>query len=93
MFSRKILLVVVILFFVSPVLAAEPNTFLTLVDSVSKEHINDVFVKVQINDEMTDYYLEEGESLNLDLATGQQVVKFLVNDQSTEGFDYYGKTV
>jgi len=90
-FKKGVLYLVLILILVTPVLAQEPNVILTLVDALSKEPIGNMFVEVSLNDEKTQHYLNEDETLKLSLAEDDYTLKLLVNNQATEGYDYYGE--
>ena len=82
----------VLLFLVAPVLAEEtPNTFLTLFDVVTKEPIDEVYVKAELNGQFSNYYLEGGDELRLSLQPGTYNLKLLVNAPQTDAYDYYGE--
>ena len=87
-----IFFIAVLLFFPLPVIAEEmPNTFLTLVDVVSKEHIDEVYAKVELNGQVSNYYLEKKENLKLFINQGTYHINILVNNPQTETYDYYGE--
>jgi len=84
---------IIILLIIPLVLAQEdsPNIILTFVDAISKEPIEETYVKLDLNGETSNYYLEKEETLRLNLVQGNYHLKILINDPNTEGNDYYGE--
>lgn len=90
---KRICLIIFLL--IIPVVLAqnEPaNVVLTFVDATSKEVISDVFVNIDLNGKTTSYFLEKDETLKLKLEPSEYRLKFLINDPTTKGYDYYGET-
>ncbi len=88
---RKICTVLVLIFLLSPLLAlAElPNTVFVLYDASTKEPVSEVLLKVDLNGESKQYYIEKGKDLILNLEQGDYDVKVLANRAGTPGYDYY----
>jgi uncharacterized membrane protein len=90
--KRGVMYLVLLLMLIVPVLAQEePNVILTLVDATSNEPIENMFIDITLNTEKFQYYLNEDETLKLNLENGDYNFKVLVTDQKTEGYDYYGE--
>ena len=61
---KRICLIIFLL--IVPVVLAQSesaNVILTFVDAISKEPIDDIFVKTDLNGETTSYFLEKDETL------------------------------
>ncbi len=89
---KRICLIIFLL--IVPVVLAQSesaNVILTFVDAISKEPIDDVFVKTELNGETTSYFLEKDETLKLKLGSGEYRLKLLINNPTTKGYDYYGE--
>jgi hypothetical protein len=90
--KKGIVYLVLILILAIPILAQEEtNVILTLVDATSNEPIENTFIEITLNTEKSQYYLNNDETLKLSLEEGNYNFKVLVNDQNTEGYDYYGE--
>lgn len=96
---KKAEFTVILAIFIALLLAADsvgaentPNTFINLVDVVSKEPLQEVFVKVEINEEVSNFFLEGDNQLKLSLPPGTYHLNILVNDPNTESYDYYGES-
>ena len=92
MFKKEIFIVFLLLI---PVILAQsepPNVILTFVDAVSKESISDVYVQIDLNGQTANYFLEKEETLKLKLDAGEYRLKVLIDNPTTEGYDYHGET-
>ncbi len=88
---KKIYAVLVLILLLLPILAlAElPNTVFVLYDAATKEPVSEVLLKVDLNEESKQYYIEKGKDLILNLEQGDYEVKVLANRAGTSGYDYY----
>ena len=89
-------LFIIILFLIPIVLAQNEsesaNVVLTFVDAVSKEPIDEVYVRTELNGETANYFLEKDQTLKLKLNPGEYRLKVLIDDPDTRSYDYYGET-
>lgn len=88
---QRIITLLILIFLLLPLLtlADLPNTVLVLYDASTKEPVSEVLLKVEMNDESRQYYIEKGKDLILNLNPGDYEVKILANRQGTSGYDYY----
>ncbi len=82
-------LVLILLFLPLLALAELPNTVFVLYDAATKEPVSEVLLKVELNGESKQYYIEKGKDLILNLEQGDYEVKVLANRAGTSGYDYY----
>ncbi|MBI2662053.1 hypothetical protein HYX11_01195 [Candidatus Woesearchaeota archaeon] len=69
------------------------NVILTFADAITQEPIQNAFLSLDNNGEITNYYLEKNQNLNLKMSEGDHHLKIIVNNPTTPGNDYYGETV
>ncbi|MBI4980524.1 hypothetical protein HZC30_03140 [Candidatus Woesearchaeota archaeon] len=84
-----IIFVLTLLFFPLLTLAELPNTVFVLYDASTKEPVSEVLLKVDLNGESRQYYIEKGKDLILNLEQGDYDFKILANRVGTSGYDYY----
>ncbi|MEK6846534.1 MAG: hypothetical protein AABY26_07265 [Nanoarchaeota archaeon] len=88
---KRIGAVLVLILLLLPLLATAelPNTVLVLYDAATKEPVSEVLLKVDLNEESRQYYIEKGKDLVLNLEKGDYEIKVLANRAGTAGYDYY----
>lgn len=88
---QRIMILLSLIFLILPLLtlAELPNTVLVLYDAATKEPVSEVLLKVTMNEESRQYYIETGKDLVLNLEKGDYEIKILANRQGTSGYDYY----
>jgi len=91
MFKKVVMMVVLVVMLFPALVQAETssNTVLTLFDAVTKEPLNDIFINVEINGKINQYYIEKDKDFVLNLEKGAYDIKILANKLSTESYDYY----
>lgn len=94
MFQKQLIRLMIFLVILASVFAVNesPNVVLTLVDAISKESVGNVFVSIELNGKTANYFLEQDKNLHLELAPGNYLAKFFVNNPVTQGHDYYGES-
>ena len=92
---KKCILIFTIIFLITftSSLAADPNVFLTLSDTITQELIDDLFVTINNKGEDTRYFLEKDETLKLFFEKGPYSITIVADNPQTEGPDYHGTTI
>lgn len=88
----KMFCIVITLFFLLLsllALAELPNTVFVLYDASTREPVSEVLLKVELNGEGKQYYVEKGKDLVLNMEEGDYEVEILGNRAGTPGYDYY----
>lgn len=88
---KRIGAVLVLILLLLPLLATAelPNTVLVLYDAATKEPVSEVLLKVEMNGDSKQYYIEKGKDLVLNLEKGDYEFNILANRAGTSGYDYY----
>ena len=81
----------VLLFTVSSA-ADSANVALTFIDATTGQQVSNVFVQITIDENTNTYFIEQDQTLNLNLDDGNYLANIIINDPSTTANDYFAKS-